>query len=67
MTVGVQYTVADQAMVILPRDPHWTRHPPVLLEQSFCTWLKSTYIHIDTYTHTHITSYMLLYTQKTNE
>lgn len=43
--------VAGLAMVILPRDPHWTRHPPALLVQSFCTWLKNTYIPINMYTH----------------
>lgn len=47
MMVGAQYMVADLAMVIPPRDPHWTRHPPELLEQSFCTWLENTYINVD--------------------
>lgn len=54
MMVEVRYTVADLAMVILPRDPHWTRHPPASLEQSFCTWLKDTYKCVDMYTHMHI-------------
>ena len=53
MTVGAQYTAADPAMVIPPRDPHWTRHPPELLEQSFCTWLENAYIHIAMQMYTH--------------
>lgn len=56
--VGVQYMVADLAVVILPRDPHWTRHPPVLLGQSFCTCglKENKYIHIYTcvYLHVHV-------------